>query len=69
MEISGLLVVRFQPKDEWNCVGMRPGAPFVMNSGQQMTLMWPVDSWDMLLVVRNIYTIYTTSNGASGMKQ
>ena len=39
MEISGLLVVQFQPRDEWSCAGMRPGAPSVMNSGQPVMQM------------------------------
>ena len=34
METSGSLVVQSQPRDEWSCATMRPGAPSVMNSGQ-----------------------------------
>ena len=33
-------------KDEWSCVGMRPGEPFVMNTGQPRMPMWPADNWD-----------------------
>ena len=51
MEILGLLVVQFQPRDEWSCATMRPGAPSVMTSGQPTMLMLPADSWDMLLAV------------------
>ena len=25
---------------------MRPGAPYVMDSGQDLMHKWPVDSWD-----------------------
>ena len=30
----------------WRFAGMRPGAPYVMDSGQDLMHKWPVDSWD-----------------------
>jgi len=48
METSGLLALQrqFHLRDEWNCAGMRPGAPSVMVHGQPTMAMLPAGSWD-----------------------
>ena len=38
-------------KDAWRFAGMRHGALYVMNLGQDMMHKWPADSLDTLLVV------------------
>ena len=35
----------------WRFAGMRPGAPYVMDSGQDLMHKWLADNWDTLLVV------------------
>ena len=31
----------------WRSAGMRPGALYVMDSGQDLMHKWPADSWDI----------------------
>ena len=51
MEASGWSMEQQLFKVVWRFAGMRLGAQYVMNLGQDMMHKWPADSWDTLLVV------------------
>ena len=48
MEVHHLKVV-------WRFAGMRPGALYVMDSGQDLMHKWPADSWDTQQLVRDAW--------------
>ena len=53
METSDSEVGLQQVKVVWRFATIMPGAQCVMTSGELLMLMWPVDSWDSLAIVRN----------------
>ena len=48
MEVQHLKVV-------WRFAGMRPGALYVMDPGQDLMHKWPADSWDTQQLVSNAW--------------